>query len=436
MSAKSLFFALTALGSGILTTSPAFAEPLDQAIRHLADSHPVIQSGRNAVAASEQQIESAFGAYLPRVDVYGDLGPEYVDTPYRQDSGLTGSRMVRQTVGIKATQLLYDGGKTSAAYETARLQADAVRAELNSTEQSLIFEGLVAYLDVVRQKDLLALSRQNEANIMQQMNLEDERVRRGSGITVDVLQAKARLQLAKERRVSIEGAYGTAMARYQQLFGVVPNVGSMSLPELPRNALPASLEEAASLAAINNPGISAAGFRIGMADQQREVARSDYMPKLNLEAAANIEKDNDAMIGTRRDMSIVVRANWNIFNGFSTRAETARAAFEHAAAKDRSLDTTRQVEEQARSAWHSFQTAAERVDLLENAVQIASEVHQARLRLREMGKETAINVLDAENEVYNARINLTTARFDRRAYAYQLMLATGRLDVKTVLANL
>ena len=72
-------------------------------------------------------------------------------------------------------------------------------------------------------------------------------------------------------------------------------------------------------------------------------------------------------------------------------------------------------------------TAQQRVDLLENAVAIASEVFEARQKLREAGRETVINVLDAENEVYNARINLTQARGDVRLAIYRVLQGMGRL---------
>ena len=74
-------------------------------------------------------------------------------------------------------------------------------------------------------------------------------------------------------------------------------------------------------------------------------------------------------------------------------------------------------------------TARERLGLLENAVNIASEVFESRKRLREAGKETVINVLDAENEVSNAQINYTSAAYDERLAVYQLLRAMGRLNI-------
>jgi adhesin transport system outer membrane protein len=79
-------------------------------------------------------------------------------------------------------------------------------------------------------------------------------------------------------------------------------------------------------------------------------------------------------------------------------------------------------------------TARQRVELLESAVNIADEVFQARASLREAGNETVINVLLAEDEVNNARINLTIARYDALLAVYQLLLATGRLNLQTLTA--
>ena len=84
--------------------------------------------------------------------------------------------------------------------------------------------------------------------------------------------------------------------------------------------------------------------------------------------------------------------------------------------------------EQSKLAWQALLTARERLELLENAVNIASEVFESRKKLREAGKETVINVLDAENEVNNAQINYTSAFYDERLAVYQLLLSMGRLD--------
>ncbi|HEX9701674.1 MAG TPA: TolC family protein, partial [Rhodospirillales bacterium] len=98
------------------------------------------------------------------------------------------------------------------------------------------------------------------------------------------------------------------------------------------------------------------------------------------------------------------------------------------ASKDNHEFTTRKVIEQSKLSWQALMTARERLQLLENAVNIASEVFTSRQKLREAGKETVINVLDASNEVNNAQINFTSASYDERISVYQLLLAMGLLN--------
>ena len=103
-----------------------------------------------------------------------------------------------------------------AQVRTARLNKEIARIGLNNTRQTTTFEGVNAYVDVLRQKRLIELARENEATIQRQANLENERVQRGSGVAVDVLQAKSRLQVSKERRVTFEGALRFAKGTHRE----------------------------------------------------------------------------------------------------------------------------------------------------------------------------------------------------------------------------
>ncbi len=415
----------------VLAANAANADPFADALNGLLDSNPQIVASKNTVAAAEEQRKQAFSGYLPNVTITGDSGYEHVNNPTRRTSNDDPYGRGRETAGVVASQLLYDGGLTDANYQSAKLQQDAAGLRFQGTTQSVLFEGISAYLSVLRQMSLLRLSKQNENNIKQQLNLESERVRRGSGISVDVLQAKSRLQLAKERRVAVEGALRAAIARYTQVFGHPPETKAMTIPDAPLSVLPDSLDKAIAEALDSNPNIGVADAQTQIASEQRQAVASEYLPTVNLEAAANYENDKNTVIGIRRDYSVLVKANWNIFNGFSTRAGVAKAAYDYAASKNTAEHARRKAEEQTKLAWEALQTARQRVSLLDNAVNIASEVFTSRQKLREAGKETAINVLDAENEVFNARINLTSATFDAKVAAFQLLQAMGRLDVGT-----
>lgn len=166
--------------------------------------------------------------------------------------------------------------------------------------------------------------------------------------------------------------------------------------------------------------------------ERRRTVNAEYFPTMDLVGSWNYEKHKGAVVGTRRDYSLLLSGTWDLFTGFSTQASLTQAAFDYRASKDNHDFVFRKVVEQTKLGWQALVTVRKRLELLESAVNIATEVFESRKKLRTAGKETVINVLDAENEVNNAQINFTSAAYDEKIAIYQLLLAMGRLNVHTL----
>lgn len=420
--------AVLTLALWIVAGVPVLAQTLEEELQGLINDNPEILASRKSVRSTIKGVDGAFAGYLPRVDATGESGPEYIDSPLLRNTNEQDWNKVKTVGALTVTQNLFNGFGTPSAVKTARLNVEVAEFTLAGTRQDVLFRGTRAYIDVLRQKRLIELARLNESNIKHQLNLEDERVRRGAGIAVDVLQAKSRLQIAKERRIAFEGALEDSVARYIQVFGHAPDLKRMTEPVPPETLLPQDLDEGLKIADGDNPLINSSRATVEVARERRRSARADYYPTVDVVAGANYENDVDLVEGERRAYSVVLRATWNLFNGFATKAGVAQAAFDYRASQDNHETAVRRVFEEIRFAWHELMTARQRVELLENAVNIASEVFVARRRLREAGKEDLINVLDAESEVNNARISLTDAAADARIAVYRVLQGIGRLD--------
>jgi outer membrane protein, adhesin transport system len=413
--------------------TPAQAVSMEEALRSLAERHPLIKAGQRSVESSEGTIGIARSRYLPQVGLTGDGGYSNVDSPLRRQIGQGPAEDDRRKITLNITQNLFDGFAKQSAYAQAERNRDAITSGLAATRQGVLFEGASAYLNVLRENRLVDLAMQNERTIQQQLNLEDERVRRGSGIAVDILLAKARLQIARERRVAFEGTRIDAMSRYQQVFDAPADVAAMRDPELPVAILPQSLEAAVTAAMAGNPGLERASRLVEVSEQRTRGASSGYWPRFDLVGRANRETNVDGISGTRKDYSVLLQVTWDLFSGFATRSAVSEAAGELGAQRENEVQTRNKVVEEVRIAWQSYRTARQREDLLTNAVDIASEVFEARKSLRDSGRETALNVLDAENEVYAARINLIAATYDAHVAVYRVLAAIGALEVERVM---
>jgi adhesin transport system outer membrane protein len=428
-------FAALATIAVVASGTGAVAQSLGEEITVLLSTNPQIKAARENVAASEEAVNGAFGDYLPQVEARGNFGYERIDSPGRRaavpDQGPFTTGGARQTT-VTITQHVFDGFRSESNNEGARLRKNLSEADLERNVQDVLREGVDAYLLVLRDQRLVQLSGDQEANIKQQLELEDERVRRGSGITVDVLEAKARLQVARERRVAFEGAFEDSISRYIELFGHAPLISELTMPTPPLALLPETLEDAQAVAAAEHPQLSAANTQIDIAQTERRLAKSEFYPDVDLVGEWTYEDNFDGVSDARRDYKAKVEATWQLFNGFSSRALVAQRSHEYRSSVDSSNFVNREVLAEVRRAWFALETARERVRLLQNAVNIASEVYDARRRLREAGKETVINVLDAENELFNARINLVAAQHDARATVYRVLHAMGRLTQDSI----
>ncbi|MBT5523022.1 MAG: TolC family protein [Rhodospirillaceae bacterium] len=432
VTARSAFFVIAILTCFGVMSDWASAKSLTAALTNLITDNPRIVSAKGNLDASGKAVDQAFAAYLPVVGLTLDGGYEVTDNQARRALGADTLGMGRQSAGVIVTQNLYDGSLKSENLGIAKLSVDIASESREAITQQVLFEGISVYHNILRQKRLVGLARASEMTIATQLELEDERVKRGGGIAVDVLLSKARLQIAKEQRVAFTGALRETHAIYRQVYGEASEVGSMTDPVPPMAAVPTTLDDALAIAQDDSPQIKSSEQATEIAARQRTLARSGYMPRLDLVAQANWEDDVDGTKGIRRDAALLVRLTWEIFSGFATRAQVAQASARYGESLANFDQAKRETMQAVMLSWDRLETARTRVSLLQNAVNIATEVFDARRQLRVAGKESAINVLDAETEMYRAQINYTNASYDARLAIYALLQAMGRLNGETL----
>lgn len=419
-----LFSALTTI------SAPASAAQLHDLLAKL-DKHPRVASAKASLDSAEAAKQEAFSGYLPTVDLAAGGGHETVD---RTDLSPAGARTSETASSYSASvrQNLFQGFGTQAAVHSADVNAQAAQLNVDATHQQILYEGASAFLEVMRFVELTQLANDNQDNLREQLNLEDERVKRGSGIAVDALQAKSRLQVSRERYTAFMGGLKDAISRYTQVFNETPTLETMQLPKLPTHLVPATMEEAIAKALSNNPQYANAKENVELASTARTSAKVGYYPNVDLVGASSYDDSVSGVLGEEVDHSVKLETSWQVFSGFADQSRVRQAGHNYRAAVENSEFTGRKIVEEVKLAWSSLTTSKERNELLENAVNIAGEVYDARKRLRDAGSETAINVLDAENELYRARIDAASARYDYYLAVYRLLAAMGAFSVESI----
>lgn len=385
------------------------------------ENNPEIQARWHEFLASSQDLRQARGSYMPSVDLSASSGR--VD---RQDSIQDYTRNQAQ---LSVTQLLFDGFRVRREVGQAHHFQLIRYYEFLDTAEQVVMEGLEAYYDNVRYRELVTLAQENHQNHARVHSQIQDRVGSGLSTNADLSQITGRLALAESNLLTETSNQHDVMQRYLRLSGDLPD------PTAPRPNLsaqvPASVEAVLSTAYTRSPAFHAAVTGIEAADQGVGMRRSRYMPTVELRAR-HVHNDNlygiDQMAqndGYENVVELVV--NYNLFRGNSDRAAT-RAAYERAnrarALRDKACVDLRQT---ASIAFNDVRTLSTQLDVLrihrDNAVSVAL-AYQDQFNI---GQRGLLDVLDAQNESFQARRAVVHAEFD---------LALAQLRTHAVMGDL
>lgn len=407
----------------------ADAAELKDEITQLLQAHKRIAAAQADLAAAEQRAEASKSALYPTFDATSSYGYERQN----KGNGTADTAMPPRTLELSLTQTIYDFGATEASLDRAGVEVRQSRQTLQSTRQNVALEGINAFLNLLRQRKLLEFNEGSIANVKRQMQLEDARVQRGSGLATDVLQAKSQLAGLEATRTRIQGALRNAVNRYRAVFSKPAPKGEelqrTKIPKLPLDLLPATVDEAIAIAFQENPRLRATHLGTLIAEQNiKETRANEFYPVLSASAERNLKRDDGGTVGGQQESLVKVELSYSLNLGMTGRNTLRAAELGHTAGLSRYSEDKALVEERVRNAWDDLETANARVNQLRNQTNIASEFLELARRERQLGNRSLIDVLAGETALINATSDAASAEVDVAQAVYRLLAAMGRLE--------
>ncbi|SCA57309.1 exported hypothetical protein [Candidatus Terasakiella magnetica] len=410
--------------SAIGFAQDAQANPLSAELVYLLENYPAIRAKSSLSDAAREDIKAAYGLSAPVIALSGDTGYQRTDNPGKNDMRVKGN--------VTATYNLFDGHYSVFETKAAQVAHQSTMADLDSTKQLILFQGIQAYLNLVLQNKMVEISQTNVKLVEQIKTFIETESNVGRMSQADLLQARARLAQAREALTAYQGSQRQGQNRYYHLFQRVPPAGRMQDPLAPSAVVPESLEEAIRVARKHNPILKSASLLAEAASTRVGSIDSALYPRVDLEASGDAKYNVDGTDGAEGEGSVLLKMNWNLFDGDRTKSQSRAAALRHSAAMMDLRHKHLEVEEQVRNAFSIIETERRRYRTLQEAESIAAEAFNARHEMMESGKETIITVLDTALELLNVRIAVTSSDYAHRLANYQLLLATGQLNQDSI----
>jgi outer membrane protein len=288
----------------------------------------------------------------------------------------------------------------------------------------VLLDATAAYMDVVRDREIVALRQRNVGALSEQLRGATARFDVGEITRTDVEQARARQSLSQAELSVARANLAAAVAFYVQVVGHAP--GTLGYPRI-TDLVPSSLEEALALANELNPLILAAAFNAEAARHQIGFVQADLLPSVSLEAEFRASHNPSPGVLSSEAGSVVGVLRVPLYQAGRVSSQVREAKQIASQRRIQIIEAGRAVRESVVRTWNIYVSSADTIRSLEAQVaanELALEgVNQEAL----VGTRTTLDVLDAEQELVLSQVNLINARRNRVVAAYQLIATTGRL---------
>jgi len=430
--------------AGVLATSvpgATQAQTLTQALADAYNTNPQLLAQRALLRATDEQVPQALANWRPTVNFTGQVGGnrtaftlESTGHPrlnsQGQNIGSTGlttySTFYSNSLNLQVTQPVYSGGRTVAQTSQAINTVQSTRAQTLAVETSVFQAVAQAYLDVVRDQALVEVNRNNVGVLRKQLEATQDRFRVGEVTRTDVAQAEASLAQAVGQLVTTQGNLENSRAEYVRTVGHSP--GTLLLPR-ERPALPATLEEAVSLAQSNNFNVISANFAELAARDNIDFVRGQLQPQISIVGTLSRALAPSITLNGARQQSGVIAAQMTmpLYEGGAIYSQTRQAQQTVGQRRSQVDDARRAAVQLTTQNWSTLQAARASISSFASAVRAAQIALEGTQQEALVGTRTVLDVLVQNQTLLQTQSQLVTAEHDAALAEFNVAAATGRL---------
>ena len=407
------------------------AEDLLEIYRKAVRNDPQVLGAKNVNNAAEEGVKQAAGQLSAQINFQYTRGKveEKVDESENIFFNPVGDNIYDNVnYSLSFTQPLFNWSllKSYHKAESELLQADA---EFLSVQQDLVLRVIERYLEVLSAKDEIALVLSEKAALQRQLQQVQLMLHSGTAPKSELYDVQARYASVQADEISARNTYNDSLEALREIVGDIlgplaelkPNMALVAPnPRDPGAWIKMAIEQ--------NPRVIVRSRAVDAARHQISADRAGHLPVLSLSASINQSDDLNNSTGTDEETrELFVTLEVPLFQGgvVSARARRSYQLYEKAFQDLREVKNS--IQRSTREAYDGIIGAISRVEALDKSVAAQVLALDQRRKGFRSGLYNALDVLDAERNVYEARRDYAGARYDYLLNWLRLKHATGTM---------
>jgi outer membrane protein, adhesin transport system len=409
----------------------AAALTLPQAVEKTVLNHPELRARFHDFTSALEGQNVARGGWRPQITAQGWVGREWRNN---RSGGAPSSDWHRPGWSVELRQLIFDGGSTTNNIRQLGFEKLSTYYELKASGDVLANEAVAAYLDVQRYREMQRLAQENFTMHQNTMNQLRERSESGVGRGVDMEQASGRLSLAQTNLMTESNNLNDVSQRYRRLVGEYPAVNLDPVPEVTEKLPVAGVVTDFGSELRAHPSLLSKQALVQAAEAGQNSAKALHAPTLDLRASTGRDRadefDDRRMQSSRAQLMLT----YPIYRGGSDEARIRQTVAQTYAAQDVRDYTCRNVQQELSVTWNNIQRMRQQMPFLQEHEMSTSKVRVAYQQQFQIGQRSLLDLLDTENELFDARRALLNAQYDLKKAEYQWLTLSSKIIPALTLA--
>jgi outer membrane protein len=404
----------------------AQAEDLLDIYQQATQNDPQVRQAKAERDAAFEKINESRAPLLPQVNLAATVN-------YTQSN--QNDRTTRSNTGVGATldQSLYRKANWISLDITEKA-ATQTEVSYKQVQQALILRATQAYFSVLSAEDALSFVQANKEAVSRQLDQTKQRFEVGLSAMTDVHEAQAQFDQALAEEISAENAVNNAREALRELTNIsYTRLNKLDTETFSPQASVATADAWLDIALEQNLELHRQRIGKDIASEQIGLAQSGHLPTLDLNAglSSNYTDYKNSGVGssdgTLSEGTVGLSFKLPVYSGGATSSQVKQAQYNYVAASEQLERSFRSVQSQVYSSFNDVSAATGSIRAFEQFVISAQSALDATEAGYEVGTRTIVDVLNATRQLYNAKQNLSAARYNYILSQLQLKQAAGNL---------
>lgn len=402
----------------------ASGSALPQVVEQALMTNPEVRARFQDFTSSLEGQEIARAGWRPQVTAQGWVGKEWRNNVPNTPSSDWG----RPGWSLELRQLIFDGAAVSNNITQMGFEKLSKFHDLRATTETLASEAIGAYLDVQRYREMSRLASENFSIHETTMGQLRERQQSGVGRGVDLEQASGRLSLAQTNLMTENNNLNDVTQRYRRIVGSYPGATLDPVPAVSdKLPVPGVATDFSDALRVNSTILSKQAL-VQAAEAGEKVAKAAHSPTVELRASTG--RDREQPGNAYRDVQssrVQVLLTYNLYRGGADEARLRQTIAQAYAARDVRDFTCRNVQQDLAVAWNNIARLRQQIPFMRDHELSTAKVRVAYQQQFQIGQRSLLDLLNTENELFDARRALVNAQYDLTKFEYQWLTMAGQV---------